>query len=288
MAVNPVDYESIVLNGVPYGTGSVWASVLWDMYWELVEVYGWSPDLINGDKGNNIALQLVMDGMKLQPCNPTMVDGRDAILMADEINNAGANACLIWEVFANRGIGFGAEDGELVTRFDNVQSLEKLPACIETVKLSKTMTPLIEAGEEIEIELVVSNDKPAEVTGLQIADQLPEGLTVVPGSANKNFTLEGGAVNFDLASLSTGASDTIRYRVISSADLFSQSIFLDDMENGEDQWFHFHVEEEEGVVNDWGLDDLFANSGTNSFGVADIGQRSKAYLQFDQPVQLVG
>ena len=31
-----------------------------------------------------MALQLVMTGLKLQPCSPGFVDGRDAILKADE------------------------------------------------------------------------------------------------------------------------------------------------------------------------------------------------------------
>ena len=56
-----------------------------------------------------MAMQLVMDGFKLQPCRPTMLDARDAIIVADELNYGGANACLIWGAFAKRGFGVGAK-----------------------------------------------------------------------------------------------------------------------------------------------------------------------------------
>ena len=58
-----------------------------------------------------MAIQLVVDGLKLQPCNPTFLDARDAILTADQANNGGANECLIWSAFAGRGMGFSADDG---------------------------------------------------------------------------------------------------------------------------------------------------------------------------------
>ena len=45
-------------------------------------------------------MQLVLDGLKLQPCNPGFESGRDAILEADMLANGGANQCLIWEAFA--------------------------------------------------------------------------------------------------------------------------------------------------------------------------------------------
>ena len=74
--------------------------MLWDMTWELIGVYGLDPDIYNGTGGNNIAMQLVIDGMKLTPCNPGFVDARDAILLADELNNGGANQASIWAAFA--------------------------------------------------------------------------------------------------------------------------------------------------------------------------------------------
>ncbi|MCX5661053.1 MAG: M36 family metallopeptidase, partial [Planctomycetota bacterium] len=91
--------------------GTIWASALWDLNWTLIDKYGYSADLINGTKGNNLALQLVENGLKLQPANPTFLDGRDAILAADVALTGGQNQAEIWSAFARRGMGFSADDG---------------------------------------------------------------------------------------------------------------------------------------------------------------------------------
>ena len=58
--------------------------MLWEMYWNLVDRYGYNADMYApwNKGGNNLAIQLVTDGMKLQPCLPGFVDGRNAILQA--------------------------------------------------------------------------------------------------------------------------------------------------------------------------------------------------------------
>jgi hypothetical protein len=113
LAVNPLTYGDLTAGtlSIPHGVGTVWATAVWEMYWNLVDTYGFDADLINGTSGNNIAIQLVIDGLKMQSCNPTFLDARDAILAADVANNAGANECLIWEAFAKRGMGVNAADG---------------------------------------------------------------------------------------------------------------------------------------------------------------------------------
>jgi hypothetical protein len=111
MGVNPHVYSDIAGVSVPHGVGSVWTAAVWEVYWNLVGAHGFSSDRYNGTAGNNIAMQLVIDGLKLQPCNPTFLDARDAILLADQINNGGANQCLIWAGFAKRGMGVNANDG---------------------------------------------------------------------------------------------------------------------------------------------------------------------------------
>lgn len=113
----------------PHGVGFVWSTMLWDLTWELIDQYGFDPDFINGNGGNNLAMQLVLDGMKLQNCEPGFIDGRDAILQADMLANGGANQCYIWKVFANRGLGFSATQGSSDSRFDQVEAFD-LPADI--------------------------------------------------------------------------------------------------------------------------------------------------------------
>ncbi|MDR9399810.1 MAG: T9SS-dependent M36 family metallopeptidase [Psychroflexus sp.] len=132
MSINPATYgitnnENTISQ--PHGIGYVWASMLWDLTWALVDEYGFDPDLYNGTGGNNIAIQLVLDGMKLQSCNPGFIDGRDAILQADQILYNGANACLIWEVFAKRGLGFSANQGSSFDRSDQVEAFDLPVEC---------------------------------------------------------------------------------------------------------------------------------------------------------------
>jgi len=130
MSVNPVTYGSISDQStfsVPHGVGSVWAAILWDMAWAFIDRDGYDSDLYNGTGGNNLAMQLVIDGLKLQTCSPGFVDGRNAIILADQIANGGVNACLIWEVFARRGLGWSAVQGSSSSRSDQVEAFDMPP-----------------------------------------------------------------------------------------------------------------------------------------------------------------
>ena len=95
-----------------YDGGQIWGSALWDMTWNLIGKYGFDENLGNGyssgGAGNTLALQLVMDAMKLQPANPTFIEARDALLLADRNLTGGQNAQAIWAAFAGRGLGYGA------------------------------------------------------------------------------------------------------------------------------------------------------------------------------------
>tara|TARA_B100001142_G_scaffold311273_1_gene345535 strand:- start:50 stop:1087 length:1038 start_codon:yes stop_codon:yes gene_type:complete len=111
----------------PHGVGFVFATMLWDLTWAYVDKYGFDSDLFNGNGGNNKVMQLVLDGLKLQTCSPGFVDGRDAILAADMASTGGQNQCLIWEVFANRGLGYNASQGDSGNRTDQVEDFNLPP-----------------------------------------------------------------------------------------------------------------------------------------------------------------
>ena len=133
MSINPHTYGNLAkaANGVQtevHYTGEIWCTMLWDMYWEFVDKYGFDEDLYNGKGGNNMAVQLVFDAMKLQPCGPGFTDARDAILMADENRNGGANAGLIWKAFARRGLGYNAAQGSPNNCADGEENFEMPPA----------------------------------------------------------------------------------------------------------------------------------------------------------------
>jgi extracellular elastinolytic metalloproteinase len=130
MNVNPQTYNSIRTAAVPHGVGAVWAEMLWEVYWNLIDGVpdlnlpgrGYRQNLYDLSQplaGNQIAIRLVMDGMKMQPCLPTFVEARDAILEADRVNNGGAFQCHIWKAFAKRGLGVNAVDGGKFPLDDN-------------------------------------------------------------------------------------------------------------------------------------------------------------------------
>ncbi len=111
MTTNPVTYNSIKTNTEVHYVGFVWCSVLYDMYLDLLDKYGFDENMYTGKGGNNKALQIVVEGLKLQPCSPGFLDARDAIILADSILNGGANKLLIWKAFARRGMGADAVQG---------------------------------------------------------------------------------------------------------------------------------------------------------------------------------
>jgi hypothetical protein len=68
------------------------------------------PDFLDLDTGaNNYAMQLVIDGMKLAPIDPSFSEMRDSIMAADIGLTGGVNLDVIWKAFARRGLGFSSD-----------------------------------------------------------------------------------------------------------------------------------------------------------------------------------
>jgi extracellular elastinolytic metalloproteinase len=101
--------------------------MLYDIYWNMIDKYGYDADWYAGKGGNNKTMQLVIDGLKLQKCSPGFVDARDAILMADSINNKGENRELLWKAFARRGLGYNAIQGSTSSRSDGTENFDLPP-----------------------------------------------------------------------------------------------------------------------------------------------------------------
>lgn len=108
-----------------HGVGSVWATILWDLTWAYINKYGFDANKYNGNGGNNKLMKIVLDGIKLQPCNPTFVEARDAIITADQLQTGGKDFCMIWEVFASRGLGINATSGDRNKGNDQTEDFTK-------------------------------------------------------------------------------------------------------------------------------------------------------------------
>jgi len=139
MNINPLTYGNMGQVSVPHGIGTIFASALWDMYWLLINKYGFEEDWTSTTGGNNIAMQLVIDGLKLQPCNPGFLDARDAILLADSLFYNSDNKCLIWEAFARRGMGANADQGLATNTNDGTPGFD-IPASCLTASIEEMNT----------------------------------------------------------------------------------------------------------------------------------------------------
>lgn len=142
MTINPATYNSIKTFAIPHGVGFVWCSMLYDMYLAMIDRYGFDENVYTGNGGNNKALRLVVEGLKLQPCNPGFVDSRDAILKADSILNGNVNKDIIWKAFARRGLGFSASQGAASSRSDGTQAFD-LPAGLSNSIAEQNVTSSI-------------------------------------------------------------------------------------------------------------------------------------------------
>ena len=99
--VYPFNFGDIARSAGVHDVGEIWCNTLLEMRAQLIRKHGFL-------EGQRQSIQLVVDGLKLTPVNPTFLDARNAIMLADKLNNSGANQCDIWEAFRKRGMGFSA------------------------------------------------------------------------------------------------------------------------------------------------------------------------------------
>ncbi|MGD9961560.1 M36 family metallopeptidase [Nocardioides sp.] len=87
------DYAHVSGSPEVHSDGEIWAQTLWDL-----------RDRLGAKKSEAV----VTRAMELAPYNPSFLDMRNAILMADTAVFRGADQAAIWRVFAKRGMGFYA------------------------------------------------------------------------------------------------------------------------------------------------------------------------------------
>jgi len=123
MSVNDLTYQSLTypIDGQLecHMGGEVWVNALNEVLWNIIDLHGIaddvSEDVSNGkitlqSKGNVLAIQIVIDAVKIQPCKQTFLEARDSIILAQKqrFNNEDLH-CAIWKGFAKRGMGVNAE-----------------------------------------------------------------------------------------------------------------------------------------------------------------------------------
>lgn len=271
--INDMSYEDIARardadgGANPHAVGEVWGQALWQVLWNLVDEHGYDPDLIGGDGGNNLALQLVMDGLKIQPCSPGFVDARDAVLAADEIATGGAHRCLLWRSFAVTGLGFSAQQGSSFRIGDGIAAYDLPPDC-EGLRLTTSTTPAVPVpGGTLTYRMDLENTSTAPMTAVDLVGTYDPDASYVAGSATCGGSHDVGSreVAFTKATLAPGEVLSCTYAVTVAPGAWSRSAFADDFEGGLGRWTTRHVVHPvppavaarggEYLAADWGLAD---------------------------------
>jgi uncharacterized repeat protein (TIGR01451 family) len=204
--VSPLGFE---FNGglEVHNSGEIWTLSLWEMRSRIIA----DPAGANGDvpTGNQTALQLVTDALKMTPANPSFVDARDALIAADCAANACANERWIWEAFADRGLGWGAVAPLGQMGFGNLGhmaigesfALPKLDFAAVAVDDSLgNNNGAIEAGEPIGLTVTIENPW----LGTAVA---AGGTATLTSSTPGVMVLDGSATLPAIAAGATGAGD---------------------------------------------------------------------------------
>ncbi|MDZ7791139.1 MAG: M36 family metallopeptidase [Xanthomonadales bacterium] len=227
MTVDPRTYADTSSASVPHGVGSIWTAMLWEVYWNLVDEYGFNPDFYaDWDQGGNLlAMQLVNDGLKMQPCGPGFVDARDAILAADQALTGGANQCLIWEGFAKRGLGFSASQGSSGSNADNDEAFDIPASCaFGEATPSEQMAC---AGDPVDFDVNLGSAWNAAVnlsaSGHPGTAAFSANPVSAPGSSLLTIDSTGGeaAGTYNIAVGATDGSDAEQFPLV--LELFDQS-----------------------------------------------------------------
>ncbi|MEM6966067.1 MAG: M36 family metallopeptidase [Bacteroidota bacterium] len=284
MNVNPLTYENIV-GQLDHNRGEVFTAMLWDMYWNFVVEYGFDNNLTYGTGGNNQAVQLVMEAMKIVPCSPGFVDFRDAILHADTLLYNGDNGCLIWKSFARRGLGINAQQRDPNNTNDGEADFDLPISCLDEMQLDKAVTEIVLPGDFIDVALHVKNYKKTAVSNVIVTDEIPDGASFVTGTCSHAATIDGGMISFELGTMNPLDVIEINYQLLANPNIQSTTIYKDRVENGDQDW---DIEVVEGT-NIWTIEsNTWSNSGASAWFVAADATASEQILYLKNPVTVVG
>ena len=195
----------------PHNRGEIWCATLWDMTWNIIQQVGTiNPNIYNtaGGGGNVIAMRLVTEGMKLQPCSPGFITGRDAILQADMNLYGGAYQCAIKEAFRRRGMGEGASQGSSNSVNDQVPSFAGGSSSTLILLQSGTSTS---EGQNINYtnRLVVGNC--GDLVNYKITDTLPANVTFVSATDGGTYNAANRVVSW---AVNQAANSTVDYNFV--------------------------------------------------------------------------
>ena len=276
MNVFPLTYQDVAASSEVHNVGEIWCNTLWEMRAVLIQKYGFK-------EGQRQSIQLVVDGMKLTALSPSFIDARNGILLADRVNNGGANQCLLWQAFSKRGLGFRAEtvDSSDVTP---VESRDSAPFCSdagaiavnrsffisgETLNLSLgdrnasgTITARVTTSKTGDSEMVTMTPDPAVQGSYTASIKLSKGRAsvndgVVQGSVEAGDQI---IVTYNDANDGSGTAKDVQVNAVFAREGLK---FEDTIEDGNKGWIA------EGL---WGVTNQRSSSGTRSWTDSPAGR----------------
>ncbi|MGE0101462.1 MAG: M36 family metallopeptidase [Blastocatellales bacterium] len=277
--VYPLNYGDISINTAVHPVGEIWCNTLLEMRAELIGGSGWQ-------EGHRQSIQLVVDGLKLAPTAPSFLDARDAILLADKVNNNGSNQCSIWKAFSKHGMGYsastlGTNDGNPIESFD-------MPAFCSDLGIVSLGRKIYLNGETVDIAVGDRNATgPIKVEVRSSATNDVEMLTLTPDALYASNYLAGIQLTSGPAIPGDGKlqgsfrlQDRILVRYIdanngagTSVQVTAEaaaggenSIFDDDVESGNRGWSATGT-----PVNSWAITEQKSSSGKRSWTDSPAG-----------------
>ena len=228
-AVNGFTYQATRTQAVPHGVGFVWATILWEVTWDMIDAHGFEPNfyLASSTAGNVVMMRLTMQALKLVPCSPGFVDFRNAILAADaalypDAGNPGngLHYATLWTAFARRGLGFSASQGSTSNNADNTEAFDVplppaaasiTPAAIgvsvatdgsttRTVNLANTAAP---GSQNLNYSVAIQN------ATIPVAPEPSGGITIVGAARVRGIDESAGTG--PVQNLGSGGPDAFGY-----------------------------------------------------------------------------
>ncbi|KAF2676204.1 extracellular elastinolytic metallo proteinase [Lentithecium fluviatile CBS 122367] len=120
MQTTPLTFQSLneLSSSGGFDVGTTWTTAVYEVFWNMAEMHGIGEvekvtlDARGVPQGARyLLLKLILDSEALLPCSPHHLQGRDALVQADQILTGGENKCAIWRGFAKRGFGEDAVRG---------------------------------------------------------------------------------------------------------------------------------------------------------------------------------
>jgi uncharacterized repeat protein (TIGR01451 family) len=198
-----------------HNAGTIWAMTLWEVRSRVIA----DPAGANGDvpTGNTTMLQIVTDGLKMTPIDPSFTDARNALFDADCATNACANEESIWGGFADRGLGYKSAAPYRIIYGPNFSGHQSVHESFSMPYLD-VVDPLtdvvindsasnnngaIDPGEAFHLTITLTNPWRAA------SKNVTAGATAVLSSSTPGVTIFDNTATYPaIAAQATGAGDT--------------------------------------------------------------------------------